>query len=278
MFTSPDYSMLLYQQPMSSADRSMTVTAALASSTSVSPIAQHALAPAASHQYQMHGQLDGQMRYMAVPSQQHQHMQHQQPSSLPKPIAPMHMDRFRQPSQSGLAPMQQYNPQQHYFHPVSASGQMSGMGLPNTMRQGSYPGIHASTGAHLPSGQQSVAQVAAAVAAAAAAHTIPIPNTGTAGRLGISVGMEHQGGIPDIKFSAMDMQSVASEQPMPDYLEDYTQSYMVGGPSILEASSASPTEQTLDLDLVSRLDELFMKYLEQICSNNITVDSEGESM
>ncbi|KAJ2741043.1 hypothetical protein GGI20_005460, partial [Coemansia sp. BCRC 34301] len=64
-----DYGMWLYsQQSMSSSvDRSAAVTGVggLTNSTSVSPVAQHALAPA-DHTY---GQFDGQMRYMAVPGQ-----------------------------------------------------------------------------------------------------------------------------------------------------------------------------------------------------------------
>ncbi|KAJ2137905.1 hypothetical protein GGH17_001357 [Coemansia sp. RSA 788] len=41
----------------------------------------------------------------------------------------------------------------------------------------------------------------------------------------------------------------------------------MGNPPLLEPSPASPTEQTLDSDLMVKLDELFMKYLEAICSN-----------
>ncbi|KAJ2085636.1 hypothetical protein IW138_006205 [Coemansia sp. RSA 986] len=85
-----------------------------------------------------------------------------------------------------------------------------------------------------------------------------------------------QPGLSSFKFS-VNMPS-GSESGLPDYFESYTQNYMVGNQPVLEPSPASPTEQTLDTDLIARLDELFMKYLEAICSNTITVDSEGESI
>ncbi|KAJ2815629.1 hypothetical protein IWW50_006768, partial [Coemansia erecta] len=71
--------------------------------------------------------------------------------------------------------------------------------------------------------------------------------------------------MPAFKFS-MNMQSGA-ESSIPEYFESYSQNYMMPNPPLLEPSPASPTEQTLDADLMARLDELFMKYLEAICSN-----------
>ncbi|KAJ1939975.1 hypothetical protein GGF37_004176, partial [Kickxella alabastrina] len=151
--------------------------------------------------------------------------------------------------------------------------------------------------------QVSAAQVAAAVAAVTASvHTHPMPGVsmvvggssngpvvssggnasgcgvigmGSTGRLGMGLTEVDQSGMPAFKFT-MNMQS-NGETGLPEYFENYTQNYMPSAPSVMEPSPSSPTEQTLDSDLIIRLDDLFMKYLEQICSNNITVDSEGES-
>ncbi|KAI8318848.1 hypothetical protein GQ54DRAFT_306735 [Martensiomyces pterosporus] len=314
---STDYSMLLYQhQHMPSADRSVAVTAGVSgvvSSTSVSPISQHALASADQQYSSIHGQLDGQMRYMAVPGQ---------PSGMPKPLAAgpsagMPMDRsFRQnpisaqqQQQHGFVAMQYHQAQQHQQHhyshhygqhhqqsaftaqpPATASAaavaavmsegragqaQMGSASGSSSMHAGGYHAVHsAGAGSQMAPSQVSAAQVAAAVAAAASAHTIPVVSSGTSSGV-VSGGIE-QHGLSALKLPIVTQ--TGGEPSMPDYLDDYTQSYMVGGQSIMEPNSASPTEQTLDADLINRLNELFMKYLEQICSNNITVDSEGESI
>ncbi|KAJ2311274.1 hypothetical protein IWW51_006467 [Coemansia sp. RSA 2702] len=86
------------------------------------------------------------------------------------------------------------------------------------------------------------------------------------GRLGIGLNEVEQPGMSAFKFS-MGMQSGA-ESGIPEYFESYSQNYMMGNPPLLEPSPASPTEQTLDADLMVKLDELFMKYLEAICSNS----------
>ncbi|KAJ2004442.1 hypothetical protein H4R26_002512 [Coemansia thaxteri] len=153
-------------------------------------------------------------------------------------------------------------------------------------------GLHAGAYAHpvpLATEQASASvQMAAAVAAAAiSAHTIPVSHSSPSGGTGTSIcsSTNHttgsavvmdQSGIPAFKFS-MGLQP-GPDSSMPDYFETYTQNYVSSAPPIMEPSPASPAEQTLDSDLIVRLDELFMKYLEQICSNNITVDSEGESI
>ncbi|KAJ1738892.1 hypothetical protein LPJ68_005154 [Coemansia sp. RSA 1086] len=167
-----------------------------------------------------------------------------------------------------------------------------------TVQSGAY-GVMRQPGFPNPivSDQVSAAQVAAAVAAvAASAHTIPVSASssidsgtiaagsgasGVAGldnsRLNVGFSDVEQPGMSAFKFS-MGMHSGA-ESSIPEYFENYSQAYMVNNPPpLIEPSPASPTEQTLDADLMARLDELFMRYLEAICSNNITVDSEGESI
>ncbi|KAJ2458357.1 hypothetical protein GGI03_005843 [Coemansia sp. RSA 2337] len=129
--------------------------------------------------------------------------------------------------------------------------------------------------------------MAAAVAAAAiSAHTIPVSHSSPSGgtgtslssstnhtaatavgigatqRLGSAMGDMDQPGIPAFKFS-MGLQS-GSEASMPDYFENYTQNYVSSAPPIMEPSPASPTEQTLDSDLIVRLDELFMNHQTQM--------------
>ncbi|KAJ2504570.1 hypothetical protein H4217_009378, partial [Coemansia sp. RSA 1939] len=128
---------------------------------------------------------------------------------------------------------------------------------------------------------------AAAVAAVSvSAHNIPastsssvgsinVPNNGSGslntavgiggGRLAVGINDIDQPGLNSFKFS-VNMPS-GSESGLPDYFESYTQNYVVGNQPILEPSPASPAEQILDMDLIARLDELFMKYLEAICSN-----------
>ncbi|KAJ1986725.1 hypothetical protein EDC05_006183 [Coemansia umbellata] len=180
--------------------------------------------------------------------------------------------------------------------PMAASSSNSG----SVLHHASYGTVHGGHQGQLSPEQVSAAQMAAAVAAAAAsAHTIPAsaasssssmnvtnggaPSSGTigisGGRLGVGMNDIDQHGLSSFKFS-MNMAS-GSESGLPEYFENYTQNYMLGGgpgPAILEPSPSSPTEPTLDSDLLARLDDLFMKYLEAICSNTITVDSEGESI
>ncbi|KAJ2848134.1 hypothetical protein GGI22_005796, partial [Coemansia erecta] len=143
-----------------------------------------------------------------------------------------------------------------------------------------YGGVHGSHSGQLSPEHVSAAQMAAAVAAVAAStHAIPASTASSAGSISATnsgagtsgIGVD-QSGLSSFKFS-VNMPS-GSESGLPDY----TQNYMVGNQPMLEPTPASPTEQTLDADLIARLDGLFMKYLEAICSNTITVDSEGESM
>ncbi|KAI7821662.1 hypothetical protein BX661DRAFT_63244 [Kickxella alabastrina] len=87
------------------ADRSAAVAAAvgsMAGSTSVSPVSQHALAPA-DQQYPMQGQFDNQMRYMTVPGH---------PSGMPKPInsATVPLDRSGR-SNASVSQQQQFQNQ-----------------------------------------------------------------------------------------------------------------------------------------------------------------------
>ncbi|KAJ2056342.1 hypothetical protein GGI17_006240 [Coemansia sp. S146] len=374
-----EYNAWLYsQQHMpSSIDRSAAVTGVggMASSTSVSPVAQHALAPA-DHTYQLGGQFDGQMRYMAVPGQpspamlkqtgqasldrsyravaamssqqQYAHASHAAHglSAMQYTHHPSQQQQHYQgypdyyhthahaayPSQHTLQPhMVQHSASQHYVHhhhqpyqhqhqhqlqqspfPAhasltgttamsdSSSGQAS-MGAGPANSSGLHTGAYAHPAQLATEQASATVQMAAAVAAAAiSAHAIPVSHSSPSGgtgtslssstnhtaatavgiggtqRLGSAMGDMDQPGIPAFKFS-MGLQS-GSEASMPDYFENYTQNYVSSAPPIMEPSPASPTEQTLDSDLIVRLDELFMKYLEQICSNNITVDSEGESI
>ncbi|KAJ2697128.1 hypothetical protein H4218_004152 [Coemansia sp. IMI 209128] len=379
-----EYNAWLYsQQHMPSPmDRSTAVSGVggMASSASVSPVAQHALAPAG-HSYQLSGQFDGQMRYMAVPgqaspamlkpagqatlpldrsyraaaaamssqqqyahtshathglsamqyahhpSQQHQHQQQQHYQGYPDYYHPHTHAAYS--NQHALQPhmmqQQHHSASQHYAHqqqhqhqlqqsPFSPHASLTGTTAMSDSSSGqasmgagpaSSSGLHTGAYAHpvqLATEQASASvQMAAAVAAAAiSAHAIPVSHSSPSGgtgtslssstnhtagtavaigstqRLGSAMGDMDQPGIPAFKFS-MGLQS-GSEASMPDYFENYTQNYVASAPPIMEPSPASPTEQTLDSDLIVRLDELFMKYLEQICSNNITVDSEGESI
>ncbi|KAJ2156847.1 hypothetical protein GGF46_004909 [Coemansia sp. RSA 552] len=75
-----------------------------------------------------------------------------------------------------------------------------------------------------------------------------------------------QSALPAFKFS-MNLPP-APESRLPEYLDSYSQGYVMGNPPIMEPGPASPAEQTLDADLMARLDDLFMKYLEAICSNS----------
>ncbi|KAJ2236945.1 hypothetical protein GGI13_008451, partial [Coemansia sp. RSA 455] len=106
-----EYNAWLYsQQHMpSSIDRSAAVTAVggMASSTSVSPVAQHALAPA-DHTYQLGGQFDGQMRYMAVPGQ-----------ASPALLKPTSLDRSYR-AVAAMSGQQQYAHASHAAHGLSA--------------------------------------------------------------------------------------------------------------------------------------------------------------
>ncbi|KAJ2803911.1 hypothetical protein H4R21_001850 [Coemansia helicoidea] len=85
-----------------------------------------------------------------------------------------------------------------------------------------------------------------------------------------------QSAVPAFKFT-MGVPPDA-ESHLPEYFDSYSQTYMMGSAALMEPSPSSPTEQTLDADLMAKMDALFMKYLEAICSNIITVDSEGESI
>ncbi|KAJ2385599.1 hypothetical protein GGI05_004649, partial [Coemansia sp. RSA 2603] len=159
---------------------------------------------------------------------------------------------------------------------------------------------------HTPTDQVSAAQVAAAVAAATASvHSHPIVGSGVASgtgpilssgstpgsvvsRLGVGFSDIDQSGIPAFKF-AVNMQS-GGDTNIPEYFENYTQNYMTSAAHshphhhlhqqqqpqsqqmppplpMIEPSPSSPTEQILDHDLIVQLDKLFMRYLEQICSN-----------
>ncbi|KAJ2718965.1 hypothetical protein GGI07_005491 [Coemansia sp. Benny D115] len=136
-----EYSMWFYaQQHMQPSDRAAAAAAAasagssanaaaaaavaaasvggMASSTSVSPVSQHTLAPA-DHQYPIQPQFDSQMRYMAVPGQHH--------SGMPKPMsaAGVALDATLR-SNTATSAQQQYAHAhqnagipalQHYHHP-----------------------------------------------------------------------------------------------------------------------------------------------------------------
>ncbi|KAJ2144425.1 hypothetical protein IW136_001356 [Coemansia sp. RSA 678] len=230
------------------------------------------------HQQSLHSHIFSGQQHQPLPTQSHSHQQYQQPSPFPTHASAL----------SATAPMSD-----------SSSTQTSIGGPPaaSVMHAGSYGAVHPGSADQISTDSVSAAQVAAAVAAvAASAHTIPVTSSvvavgqgagasgsGTSGviglgnnRLGIGMNEVEHPGMPAFKFS-MNMQSGA-ESHLPDYFESYSQNYMMGNPPLLEPSPASPTEQTLDSDLMVKLDELFMKYLEAICSNNITVDSEGESI
>ncbi|KAJ1661993.1 hypothetical protein EV178_006244 [Coemansia sp. RSA 1646] len=259
---------------------------AAASSTSVSPVSQHTLATTEGA-YPIQGQFDGQMRYMAVPGQT---------SAVPKQVtaASYPYDRSLRPisitgqqqqaaiAAAAAAAALNDNSSGH-LPPIAASPSNSG----SVLHSSTYGAVHGGHSGQLSPEQVSAAQMAAAVAAVAAStHAIPastVSSTGSvgtanngAGRLGVGMSDIDQPGLSSFKFS-VNMPS-GSESGLPDYFESYTQNYMVGNQPVLEPSPASPTEQTLDTDLIARLDELFMKYLEAICSNTITVDSEGESI
>ncbi|KAJ2723568.1 hypothetical protein H4R23_004346, partial [Coemansia sp. Cherry 401B] len=213
---------------------------------------QHPPHPQSLHQHIF----SGQHQHSQPQSQQiQQQQQHQQPSPFPA-----------QPSAlSATAPMS------------DSSSTQTSIGAPSSgsvVHAGAYGAADSISSDHV-----SAAQVAAAVAAAAAsAHTIPVSSTSVSGpgpggvmglgsgRLGISLNEVEQPGMSAFKFS-MGMQSGA-ESGIPEYFESYSQNYMMGNPPLLEPSPASPTEQTLDADLMVKLDELFMKYLEAICSNS----------
>ncbi|KAJ2041306.1 hypothetical protein H4S04_007710 [Coemansia sp. S16] len=356
-----EYNAWLYsQQHMpSSIDRSAAVTAVggMASSTSVSPVAQHALAPA-DHTYQLGGQFDGQMRYMAVPGQaspallkptsldrsyravaamsgqqQYAHASHAAHglSAMQYAHHPSQQQHYHgypdyyhthahaaYPSQQALQPHmvqqhQQHSTSQHYVHhqqqpyqhhhqqsPFPTHASLAGTTAMSDSSSGqasmaagpaSSSGLHTGAYAHpaqLATEQASATvQMAAAVAAAAiSAHTIPVSHSSPSGgtgtslssstnhtaatavgigatqRLGSAMGDMDQPGIPAFKFS-MGLQS-GSEASMPDYFENYTQNYVSSAPPIMEPSPASPTEQTLDSDLIVRLDELFMNHQTQM--------------
>ncbi|KAJ2538120.1 hypothetical protein EV175_006530, partial [Coemansia sp. RSA 1933] len=166
-----------------------------------------------------------------------------------------------------------------HLPPIAASPSSSG----SLLHSSTYGAVHGSHSGQFSPEQVSAAQMAAAVAAVAAStHAIPASTASSAGSISATnsgagasgMGID-QSGLSSFKFS-VSMPS-GSESGLPDYFESYTQNYMVGNQPMLEPSPASPAEQTLDADLITRLDELFMKYLEAICSNTITVDSEGES-
>ncbi|KAJ1907003.1 hypothetical protein LPJ81_001028 [Coemansia sp. IMI 209127] len=167
-----------------------------------------------------------------------------------------------------------------HLPPIAASPSNSG----SLLHASTYGGVHGNHSGQLSPEHVSAAQMAAAVAAVAAStHAIPASTASSAGSISATnsgagasgIGID-QSGLSSFKFS-VNMPS-GSESGLPDYFESYTQNYMVGNQPMLEPSPASPAEQTLDADLIARLDGLFMKYLEAICSNTITVDSEGESI
>ncbi|KAJ2613285.1 hypothetical protein H4S08_002291 [Coemansia sp. RSA 1365] len=272
------------------------VSAALPIDRSLRPISiasqqqqqQHGLASmhySQSPVYQNHGQYH--------PS--YYHPQHQMP---PQSLHP------------SIIPNQSQHPQHHPPFPaqpsaLAATAPMSECSSTHTsvgcgangsvMHPSAYGAMHPPSIDSVSGDQVSAAQVAAAVAAAAvSAHSIPVSNTavgvgaGASGsasssaigfggsRLAAGANDPEQQGIPAFKFS-MSMPT-NSESNIPEYFESYSQGYMMGNAPIMEPSPASPAEQTLDAELMARLDGLFMKYLEAICSNNITVDSEGESI
>ncbi|KAJ2017488.1 hypothetical protein IWW57_005353, partial [Coemansia sp. S610] len=112
-----EYNAWLYsQQHMPSPmDRSTAVSGVggMASSASVSPVAQHALAPAG-HSYQLSGQFDGQMRYMAVPGQA-------SPAMLkPAGQATLPLDRSYRAAAAAMSSQQQYAHASHATHGLSA--------------------------------------------------------------------------------------------------------------------------------------------------------------
>ncbi|KAJ2780749.1 hypothetical protein GGI15_003432 [Coemansia interrupta] len=272
------------------------------------------------HQQQVHQQTPP-YQYQATHYYHHHHHQQQQAHQQPT-----------QPHQQSTHAHQYQSPGQHSVHSQMASafptpasamsaavvaaaigdGSSDHASLANSvsssvLQSGAYAVVHT------PTDQVSAAQVAAAVAAATASvHSHPAVGSGVAGstvpimssgstpgsvvsRLGIGYSDIDQSGIPAFKF-AVNMQP-GSDTSIPEYFENYTQSYMASAAHshhqqqqqqqtqqlppplpMIEPSPSSPTEQILDHDLIVQLDKLFMRYLEQICSNNITVDSEGESI
>ncbi|KAJ1883092.1 hypothetical protein LPJ57_000420 [Coemansia sp. RSA 486] len=255
-------------------------------------------------QSQMHAQYAGYYHHSQPHQQQSQ--QHQQPqSAYYHPSAQTYTHAYSQHQQHIQHPVHSQLPSPFPTQASAISAAAVAAAIGDTASSHTSVGTSAAssvlhTGAyaavHTPTDQVSAAQVAAAVAAAtatasASAHAQPISGAGpvvSAGsstgsvvsRLGIGLSDIDQTNIPAFKFS-MNMHA-SGDTAIPEYFENYTQSYMAGAasapppPRMLEPSPSSPSEQTLDQDLMVRLDELFMKYLEQICSNNITVDSEGE--
>ncbi|KAJ2846534.1 hypothetical protein IWW36_004310 [Coemansia brasiliensis] len=222
-----------------------------------------------SHIFSSHYQQNYQQQSPAQ-SQQSQQQQQQQPSPFPTHASAM----------AATAPMSDTSSTKTSAG-APGNGSTIQSGAYSVMRQPGFPNP-------IVSDQVSAAQVAAAVAAvAASAHTIPVSTSssidsgaaavagsgagGVAGldssRLNVGFSDVEQPGISAFKFS-MGMHSGA-ESSIPEYFENYSQAYMMNNPPpLIEPSPASPTEQTLDADLMARLDELFMKYLEAICSNS----------
>ncbi|KAJ2439365.1 hypothetical protein GGF42_007978, partial [Coemansia sp. RSA 2424] len=270
------------------------------------PYASHGLTamPYAHHPSQQHQQQQ-QQHYQSYHGYYHPHAHAAYPAqhTLHSHIVQQHSVSQHHAHQQQSQQHQQHYHHQNQQSPFPAHASLAGTAAMNDSSSGqasmsagppASSGLH--TGAYAHSAQlateqaSATAQMAAAVAAAAiSAHAIPVshssPSGGTgtsissstnhtagaavgiggAQRLGIGMGDMDQPSIPAFKFS-MGLQS-GSEANMPDYFENYTQNYVSSGPPIMEPSPASPTEQTLDSDLIVRLDELFMKYLEQICSN-----------
>ncbi|KAJ2342758.1 hypothetical protein GGF43_005854, partial [Coemansia sp. RSA 2618] len=218
-----------------------------------------------SHQQSLHSHIfTGQQQQPQQPTHPHSHQSYQQPSPFPTHASAL----------SATAPMSDSS---------STQTSIGGPSSASMVQTGTYGAVHPGSADPISTEHVSAAQVAAAVAAvAASAHTIPVSHTSAAmgqssgagaggviglghNRLGIGLNEVEQPGMPAFKFS-MNMQSGA-ESSIPEYFESYSQNYMMPNPPLLEPSPASPTEQTLDADLMARLDELFMKYLEAICSN-----------
>ncbi|KAJ2389749.1 hypothetical protein GGI23_005773, partial [Coemansia sp. RSA 2559] len=147
-----------------------------------------------------------------------------------------------------------------HLPPIAASPSNSG----SLLHASTYGGVHGSHSGQLSPEHVSAAQMAAAVAAVAAStHAIPASTASSAGSISATnsgagtsgIGVD-QSGLSSFKFS-VNMPS-GSESGLPEYFESYTQNYMVGNQPMLEPTPASPTEQTLDADLIARLDGLFM--------------------